>query len=147
MSPSPVSRHQRIVVRLLQKLPALIPDGDLLTAPMDLRLSGRTVQPDVFWAAADGACVDHGGYYAGPPDLVVEVLSPSNTANDRVTKFDLYQRAGVREYWIVNPAEDYVEVYSLADGAYRRVGAFTPGGTFTSPVLGQAVTVSTLFAV
>jgi Uma2 family endonuclease len=114
---------------------------------MDLRLGGRVVQPDVFWVAEESACVDQGSHYAGPPDLVIEVLSPSNTENDRVTKFDLYQREGVREYWIVNPTEDYLEVYALTAGAYRRVGAFKPGMTFTSPVLAASVPAADLFDV
>lgn len=147
MAPSPMTRHQRLVVRLLQLLPTLQPEGDWLTAPMDLRLGGRVVQPDVFWVAADGACVDQGSHYAGPPDLVVEVLSPSNTENDRVTKFDLYEREGVREYWIVNPTENYLEVYALAEGTYRRVGAFKPGAVFESTMLGASVSVTDLFDV
>ena len=147
MTPAPVTRHQRIVMHTIKLLLAIIPDGDLLTAPTDLRLSGRTVQPDVFWVAAESACVDQDSYYEGPPDLIVEVLSPSNTENDRVTKFDLYEREGVREYWIVNPTEDYLEVYALEAGTYRRVGAFKPGMAFTSLVLGVSVPVADLFDV
>jgi len=138
MSPSPSSQHQRLVVRLLQVLAGLIPDGDLLTAPMDLYLSGRIVQPDVFWVAPGTACIDRGTFYEGPPALIVEVLSPTNTANDRVTKFDLYEQNGVSEYWMANPAERYLEVYTLSDSTYQRLGAFR-GQTFTSPALSAPI--------
>lgn len=54
----------------------------------------------------------------GAPDLVIEILSPSSIRNDRLTKFNLYQRAGVREYWIVNPSEKSVQVFILEGGHY-----------------------------
>ena len=54
----------------------------------------------------------------GAPDLVVEVLSPSTAKNDRAYKKDVYERCGVREYWIVNPADKTVEQYFLQDGKF-----------------------------
>jgi len=54
----------------------------------------------------------------GAPDLIVEILSPSNSKYDLNTKFDLYEEAGVLEYWIVNPMEKTILVYSLKDGKY-----------------------------
>ena len=55
----------------------------------------------------------------GAPDLIVEVLSPSTAKNDRGYKKDLYERVGVREYWIVDPVLQNIEVYLLVDGEYR----------------------------
>jgi len=54
----------------------------------------------------------------GAPDMVVEILSPSTTQRDVVVKFQLYLRAGVREYWIVDPDNNTVQVYTLRDGLY-----------------------------
>lgn len=54
----------------------------------------------------------------GAPDLIAEVLSPSNRRHDRFTKFNLYQRAGVREYWIVDPDDKSVQVFLLEEGRY-----------------------------
>ena len=54
----------------------------------------------------------------GAPDLVIEILSPSTTRHDRFTKFNLYQRAGVREYWIADPSSKSVQVFVLEDGRY-----------------------------
>lgn len=55
----------------------------------------------------------------GAPDLVIEILSPSTQRHDRVTKFNLYQRAGVREYWIVDPANPSVQSFILENGGYK----------------------------
>lgn len=52
----------------------------------------------------------------GAPDLVIEILSPSSLRRDRLVKLNLYQRAGVREYWIVNPDEQSVQVFLLDGG-------------------------------
>ena len=54
----------------------------------------------------------------GAPDLIVEVLSPSTVKNDRGYKKDLYEKAGVREYWIVDPTIRTIEAYLLSDGKY-----------------------------
>lgn len=54
----------------------------------------------------------------GAPDLVMEILSPTTQRHDRVTKFNLYQQAGVREYWIIDPAGKSVQVFVLEDGRY-----------------------------
>ena len=54
----------------------------------------------------------------GAPDLVMEILSPSTQRHDKLTKFNLYQQAGVREYWIVDPASKSVQVFVLEDGRY-----------------------------
>lgn len=55
----------------------------------------------------------------GVPDLIVEILSPSTAANDKGYKKDLYERSGVKEYWIVDPRWKAIEVYLLDDGSFR----------------------------
>ena len=54
----------------------------------------------------------------GAPDLIIEILSPSTRRHDRLTKFNLYQRAGVREYWIVDPSDRSVQSFLLENNAY-----------------------------
>ena len=54
----------------------------------------------------------------GAPDFIIEILSPSTNRHDKLTKFNLYQRAGVREYWIVDPVSKSVQVFVLEDGRY-----------------------------
>jgi len=138
MSPGPRSVHQRSLLRLVKCIETAQPEGDLLTSPMDVWLNPETrVQPDIFWIAPDGKCTDHDAYFSGPPDLIVEVLSPSTARHDKTTKFLLYEQHGVREYWIVNADRAQVEVWVLREGVYALVGTFGAGESFVSPVLGE----------
>ena len=74
------------------------------------------VEPDIS-VVCDPSKLDDTGC-KGAPDLVMEILSPSTTRHDKFVKFNLYQRAGVREYWIVDPADKTVQVFVLEDGRY-----------------------------
>jgi len=74
----------------------------------------------------------------GPPDLVVEIFSPGSVLYDRGDKFDIYQRYGVREYWMIDPTEDYIEVHQLIDGKFTRLGIYGLGKQFSSPIWGGA---------
>ena len=95
-------------------------------SPLDVRLFERdgdrpedvytVVQPDLM-VVCDRGKVDRHGVH-GAPDLVIEILSESTRRLDRLIKFDLYQRAGVREYWIVDPVSKSVQVFVLEDGRY-----------------------------
>jgi len=59
------------------------------------------------------------------PNFILEILSPSNTKHDRWTKYKVYEKAGVREYWIVDPLNEAVEVFLLENGQYRLNGVFS----------------------
>jgi len=86
--------------------------GKVREAPSDVLLEEHTVvQPDHYVVLREnlGRLKRNGCH--GPPDLVVEVLSPGNTAHDLLRKLPLYERAGVREYWVVDPEAERVEVY------------------------------------
>jgi Uma2 family endonuclease len=146
--PGPNADHQDISMNLTRILLALIPDGRLYAAPTDVVFEeGEILQPDIFWAREGGRCVKIEKRLYGPPDLIVEILSPSTEARDRKAKYLLYERHGVREYWLVNPEEQFAEVYTLADGAFRRVGVFVAGedAEFTSPLLEKAVGLAAIF--
>lgn len=101
---------------------------------------------DVFWIRPDSPdCVLIDGYWHGAPDLIVEILSPSTAKIDRGYKFDLYERCGVREYWIVDPQAQFLEVYNLDNGRYLRTGLFETRQAFNSVVLGFEVQLEALF--
>jgi Uma2 family endonuclease len=153
--PSPKFARQETVGNLFYALTtltrAVAPDYRVVLAPCDVYLDDlNAVQPDVFViAGASSKCRlgDDDAWY-GPPDLVVEVISPSpaGVQRDRVTKFRLYERVGVREYWLVDPLARIVEVFALADGKYDLRGAYLPGETFVSSVLkDHAISVGALF--
>lgn len=75
------------------------------------------VQPDIC-VICNPDLIDKRGCN-GPPDIIIEILSESNRKHDLVTKFNLYEEAGVREYWIVYPADEMIEVYHLENEKYR----------------------------
>lgn len=137
MSPSPVPRHQYIGGQLWALLErcAGSTGGVALPAPMDVVLDNRTiVQPDVLYLRPDCAAQMRDRVY-GPPSLLVEILSPSTAARDRVEKLDLYAAAEVPEYWIVDPQTHIVEFHFL-DGATYRVTA-KQSGTYRSPLFSE----------
>lgn len=152
MTPAPGFDHQYIVGELFTALRTFIREhqlGIVLVAPFEVRLPdvAQVVQPDLLFIAAgrEPSPGDHA--FTGAPDLVVEILSPSTTRTDRVVKFSAYERAGVREYWLVNPLARSVEAYTLSeDGIYELHGEFIAGSTVTSRVLsGLAFPVNDLF--
>lgn len=153
VSPTPVNRHQEIVGETYFFLKQLskqnLSHGKAVVAPMDVWLGDNCLQPDVFWVSEpESRCkLGEDGYWYGAPDLVVEVLSPSTAHKDRDKKFKLYQEFGVREYWLADPDGQYIEVYRLEDGAFKRLGAFGLGQSFVSSVLGVTVHIDALLKV
>lgn len=151
MSPAPAPEHQDAALAVAIYLKQLIPSGRVQIVPSDVYLDKRNVvQPDVFWAGSEGSNCQIGSNrrWRGAPDLVVEILSPGTARHDRGVKSTLYEKHGVREYWLVEPAPEaqFVEVYVLSEGRFVRQGLYEPKDTFTSPVLGgQAVETGKLF--
>lgn len=152
MTPAPGFDHQYIVTRLLVLLEKFVSEhqlGLVLVAPFEVRLPdiAQVVQPDLLFIAAGREPSPGDPFFTGAPDLVVEVLSPSTTRTDRVVKFSAYERAGVREYWLVNPQSRIVEVYALSeDSIYDLHGEFIAGSAVTSPLLsGLTFPVGDLF--
>ncbi|MCB9727469.1 MAG: Uma2 family endonuclease [Deltaproteobacteria bacterium] len=125
-TPAAVPRHQRIVGRLYRALVSQLDGragGETLIAPIDVVLdTGTVVQPDVLWIARERLSIIGEKCIEGPPDLVVEVLSPSTRRRDVLTKSTLYARFGVRMYWIADPDLDRLERYRLEDDTYVHLG-------------------------
>ena len=135
MSPSPIPLHQIVIGRLnriLQK--AETADGGLaLMAPMDVVLADDTiVQPDLLYIAKDRRDIVQ-NRIEGPPDLVIEILSPATERCDRLEKLDLYARYQVAEYWIVNPKMQLIEFLINQQGQF--VVMSQSGGQYQSPCL------------
>jgi len=122
--------------------------GVVITAPFEVHLPGiaRPVQPDVLFISAERMPDSGAGFFEGPPDLIVEVLSPSSIRTDRFVKFDAYERAGVREYWIADPGTRSVEVFILPGREYALLGQFRANETLKSDLLpGLEISVKSLF--
>ena len=127
MSPAPRREHQGLaglVYRAFAEGPAghgcksYISPIDVFLNAQDEHLDNEdtVVQPDVVVVCDPSKLIPEG--IKGPPDLVVEVISPATAMRDQSEKRELYERAGVREYWIANPTTLEVLVYVLKDGRY-----------------------------
>jgi Uma2 family endonuclease len=137
--PAPIPRHQRVIINVMEALRDCerAAGGLVLVSPVDVVLTEYdVVQPDVVMFAADRApLVDLSKPLRVPPDLAVEVLSPSTLRNDRGRKMDLLARHGVREYWLIDPVQNTLERYVLDDGVYRLDAVGREADTIESAVL------------
>jgi Uma2 family endonuclease len=126
MTPAPRTRHQKVQQEFSRQLGNFFLNRpcDIYPAPTDVKLSEEdVVQPDLV-VVCDPEQVKS-THIEGPPALVVEILSPSTEALDRGRKMDLYARCGIREVWLVTPYPRLLEVYLLADNAYRLVHTYS----------------------
>ena len=123
MNPGPYSRHQLTQARLLSKLVATIDDarrGTVYAAPIDVQLSAHDiVQPDIVVVLDANEQIVTETHIVGAPDLVVEILSKSTRRHDRERKFALYERSGIREYWIVDTDARVIDQFVLVNGSYE----------------------------
>ena len=137
MSPPPIPKHQRVVFGFGKLLDSLIPNGEVFVAPVGVRLDESNVpEPDIVWVSEGGNCVVGERYLEGAPDLIVEVLSPGTALRDKTVKFRLYEKHGVREYWLAEPDAQYLEVWRLEGEKFVYQGVYGPDDAFESIVLG-----------
>jgi len=122
MSPAPLRRHQKISMELGRQIANFLVDNpcDVYIAPFDVRLNEANeddenimtvVQPDIV-VICDHDKLDDAGC-RGAPDLIIEILSPSTTSKDMKIKLALYEKHGVKEYWIVHPVDNIILVFKL----------------------------------
>ena len=125
MPPSPTSKHQYALSELndlFKRYAHAHRLGRVFFAPFDVRFSvHNVVQPDLFYVRRERIRIDKGNYVDDAPDLIVEVLSPSNRAQDIVRKAALYTQFGVPEYWIVDPDAETIAVNELREGQYVHI--------------------------
>jgi Uma2 family endonuclease len=148
MSPGPNRRHQEVVGELFRQVADALEGTPcrVYVAPFDIRLPrgseadddvDTVVQPDIS-VICDRSKLDDRGC-RGAPDWVIEVLSPSSASHDQILKRALYERHGVREYWVIHPVDRIVTVYRLVDGAYGRPDIFELEDTLACGILPEVV--------
>ena len=141
VSPSPNVRHQRVLMRLGFAIYNFVQEqrcGEVFFAPLDIVLSIHdVVEPDLLFVSAERAAIIGKANLRGAPDLVVEVLSPSNRRYDEVLKRELYERAGIQEYWLVDPEADTVKVFRREGERFGRplLVSRHDGDVLTTPLL------------
>jgi Uma2 family endonuclease len=130
--------HATVIMNLIaQFLPVVTAiGGRIFTAPVDVFFGGANpVQPDIMVLLPDRLGLMAMRGLEGPPDILVEVLSPSNPEHDRIRKRALYARGGVREYWLVSPEAASIEVLVLDGASYRTHARAAGDEPVTSTVL------------
>lgn len=119
MSPSPSIKHQEIASFLHGELYSALRNSKckVFSAPTDVLFDNekiddrKRVVPDLFVTCKSDNLTEN--ELVGPPDFVIEILSPSNKSHDMVTKLNLYMNHGVKEYWIVDPMNERILIYYL----------------------------------
>jgi Uma2 family endonuclease len=123
VSPSPTVEHQRMSVRLLSQVSEYVKVrrlGEVLFRICDLYFDDtNVVQPDIFFIAAENPVRFLGNEIHGFPDLIIEIVIDESRYRDLYTKKSLYERFGVKEYWIVDPLSKETTGFLLKDGIYR----------------------------
>ena len=151
---APNLRHQELVGRLFLSIGGFVEDrperGRAFLSPFDVVFSFHDiVEPDLVFVAPDQLEILTEKNIQGTPALVVEILSPSTRKRDRETKRALYDRSGVREYWLVDPEQDVVTIHRRAlDGSFPRTARLTAKAldTLDSPLLpGWSLGLARLF--
>jgi Uma2 family endonuclease len=139
MTPSPITKHQRISRELEFEIMKFVKANDLgevFYAPYDVYLDNENVvQPDILFISKERLNIIGEKNIQGAPDLVIEIISESTAYRDLVQKKKLYGKFGVKEYWIVIPGEALVEVYILKDKAYMLHQTYGKGDVVESPYL------------
>jgi Uma2 family endonuclease len=123
VTPSPGTQHQTIFGELFPLLKSFVRAhrlGNVLASPTDVLFGeGDYLVPDLVFVRSERTEIISARGVEGPPDLVVEILSPSTAFRDRGSKRERYALFGVPEYWIIDPRTQQMEVYRLADDASR----------------------------
>ncbi len=155
MSPAPSTKHQKISFNLVFKLGVYLElsNCQIFSAPFDVRLSvnkdiniskryrnktkslpdGKimtVVQPDIC-VICNLDILDEKGC-VGSPDLVIEILSPGNSRREMKDKFEIYQEAGIPEYWIVDPEHEFIIIYHMQKNLYVGSAPYYSGDTISS---------------
>lgn len=143
----PNFNHQIATLGIASFLHHVTQKGRTLVCPFELILGENNVlQPDVMWVRRNSTkCTIRKNSLEGAPDIIVEVLATDTTNHDRGIKFDLYEAHGVREYWIADTTNQFIEVYRLESGRLSRQGLFNHGDVFNSTPLALNVDISTIF--
>ena len=137
MSPSPVSIHQIVQGKIFLRLGIYVEENDLgvmIPPPMDVFLDDHlnAVQPDIIFVAKENLKIIQ-KKIRGVPDLLGEVISPGNSKHDVEIKKALYERFGVKEYWIIDPVSKEVTGYQLVSGKFELLAKAK--GKIKSPLL------------
>jgi Uma2 family endonuclease len=132
---SPKYVHQKTIANLHWAMNAACRQrGEILFAPLDVHFDDDNIaQPDVIFIADKNRSIIRDGYVFGAPDLLVEILSESTGRKDKTVKKDMYERFGVKEYWLADPNYRTVDQFVLENGKYVLHDTLTEEDVLVSP--------------
>jgi Uma2 family endonuclease len=140
MSPSPSVKHQKLLLTIARKIQQWTDSkklGDVMIAPLDVHFDEKEVyQPDILFISNEKAGIIFENAIYGAPDLVIELLSPSNANFDLHQKKDIYFKKKVREYWVIDSATKEVTGFELGTKGYKELPKVK--GILSSKLLGKA---------
>jgi Uma2 family endonuclease len=149
MSPSPALEHQRTSKRLFHMLYTLIEipkKGEVFYSPVDVYLDEENVfQPDIVVILEGSKAKMTKRGVEGPPDVVVEILSPSTAYYDLIVKKEVYERAGVKEYWLLDPNRKTFEIYKNTEEGFKLTSRARDGGNVLSEILKLEIDLKEIF--
>jgi len=136
--PSPNTIHQMISRRLEEILSRYVYGnnlGEIFYAPYDVVLHKEgVVQPDIIFVSKERRKIITKQNIKGSPDLLIEILSPGTKKKDRIEKKKMYAGSGVKEYWIVDPDSQTIEVMVLEESGYTIIGKYNKKQNLVSPM-------------
>ena len=139
LSPTPSTHHQEIATKLAAQVLPFVEErglGKFYASPVHCILDEHVnVEPDLCFVTKDRLSIIETNLLRGAPDLVIEILSPSNRSHDTLVKFRYYERFGVREYWLADPVDSTVAVFGLADDRFELLGRHGRGQLVETRVL------------
>ena len=139
MSPAPSLQHQRIIGKIFTLLSDYVNKkqlGEIFVSPVDVFLDDEnTFQPDITFISKERASIMDEQKINGAPDFVVEILSPSTAYYDLKKKKVMYEKYGVKEYWIVDPMEKTIDVLILRGGSFTQNAQVKLNQTVTSIII------------
>ncbi len=145
--PPPVPYHQKISRNIEFILYSLVKErdlGEVFNAPCDVLLSEEdVVQPDIFFISKEREHIIGEKNIQGAPDLIIEILSQRTAEIDKKLKVKLYEKYGVKEYWLVEPERKEVKVLVRGQEGYMSLGTFKE--SFSSPLLKTEVDLREVF--
>ncbi len=149
MSPAPSAEHQRSSKKIFLKLYEFIEKsnlGEVLYSPIDVYLDDENVyQPDIVVVLKDSKAkiVEKG--IEGAPDIVIEIISPSTAYYDLIEKKEVYEKYGVKEYWIIDPKSKTFEIYLNSESGFEIISRAKIKGFVKSRILNLDLNVEEIF--
>ena len=146
--PRPGFKHQKIGLRIAKSFENFLEQNAIgeVVQEVDVHLEGEVVAPDLLFIAKERFDIIGELHIQGAPDLVVEVLSPSTAAYDKKKKRTLYFANGVKEYWMVDPDQQLVEVLTAGENEWRWVGVLDHEDILSTALLpGLKINLSEIF--